>query len=282
MTSTAARVSASNAQAANQVASAELGLTTARHNYTTRLAKSTPAHRRGPGVRGDRAVERGRRAARVDNATIKAPIAGRISAINIVAGATAPTGTAIELQSSAMTVTAAFAESDVPNLKVGQAADVTIKAIGTAPVAGTVSAIAESAASGSNGVVSYDVTVALATPPATLRVGMSAQVSVTIASSANVIAVPAAAVVGSGGQYAVQVVGSDGAVQDVNVDVGLIASSYVEIKTGITEGERVVIGTSTTRTGSTTTGTNGLFGGGGLNGGGGGRFVPGGGRVTTP
>jgi macrolide-specific efflux system membrane fusion protein len=112
---------------------------------------------------------------------------------------------------------------------------------------------------------------------------MSAQVSVTIASSANVIAVPAAAVISSGGQYAVQVVDANGAVQDVTVDVGLITSSYVEIKTGITEGERVVIGTSTTRTGATTTGGGGLFGGGGAIpvGGGGGRFTnPG--RVTTP
>ena len=162
-----------------------------------------------------------------------------------------------------MTVTAAFSESDVPNLKVGQAADVTIKAVGSDPVAGTVSSIAESSASGSGGVVSYDVTVALTTPPATLRVGMSAQVSVTIAQSANVIAVPAAAVLGAGGTYVVQVIDADGQVQDVTVDVGLVTSSYIEIKTGIAEGQRVVIGTSTSRSGSTTTGGGGLFGGGG-------------------
>ena len=209
----------------------------------------------------------------VDNASLKAPIAGRVSTINIVAGATAPSGTAIEIQSSAMTVTAAFSESDVPNLKVGQPTEVTIKAVGTDPLAGTVSSIAETSASGSGGVVSYNVTVALTTPPAALRVGMSAQVSVTIAQSANVIAVPAAAVLGSNGTYVVQVVDANGQVQDVTVDVGLVTSSYIEIRTGIAEGQRVVIGTSTSRSGATTTG-GGLFGGGGA--------LPGGGRIVTP
>src|SRR4029077_13219960 len=194
--------------------------------------------------------------------------------------------TAIEVQSSAMTVTAAFSEGDVPNLKVSQPAQITIKAVGTTPIDGTVSSIAESSASSSGGVVSYDVTVAIATPPPTLRVGMSAQVSVTIASSANVIAVPTAAVLGSGGTYAVQVVDAAGQVQDVTVDVGLVTSSYIEITSGLSVGQQVVIGTSTSRSGSTTTGGGGLFGGGaipvgggGFNGGGGGRTTGGG---TTP
>jgi RND family efflux transporter MFP subunit len=279
VTSTAARVAASNDQAANQVASAQLGLTSAKHNYTTRLAKATAAQiasDQASVATAQSAVDAAQLA--VDNASLKAPIAGRVSTINIVAGATAPSGTAVEIQSSAMTVTAAFSESDVPNLKVGQPTEVTIKAVGTDPVAGTVSAIAETSASGSGGVVSYDVTVALATPPATLRVGMSAQVSVTIAQSANVIAVPTAAVLGGGGTYVVQVVGANGQVQDVTVDVGLITSSYIEIKTGITEGERVVIGTSTSRSGATTTG-GGLLGGGGIPGGG--RLNTGGGGHTT-
>ena len=165
LTTTTAHVSASNAQAANQVSSAQLGLTSARHDYTNRLAKSTTAQ-----LASDQAsvataqsdVDSAQLA--VDNASLKAPIAGRVSAVNIVAGTTAPSGAAIEIQSSAMTVTAAFAESDVPDLKVGQATEVTIKAIGTDPVAGTVSSIAETSASGSNGVVSYDVTVALDEP----------------------------------------------------------------------------------------------------------------------
>jgi len=280
VTSTSARVNASNDQAANQVASAQLGLTTAKHNYTTRLAPSTAAQ-----IASDQAsvataqssVDSAQLA--IDNATLRAPIAGRVSTVNIVAGATAPSGTAIELQSSAMTVTAAFAEGDVPNLKVGQTAQITIKAIGTDPIAGTVSSIAESSASSSGGVVSYDVTAAIATPPATMRVGMSAQVSVTIAQSANVIAVPAAAVAGSSGTYVVQVVDASGQVQDVNVDVGLVTSSYIEITSGLAEGQRVVIGTSTSRTGTSTTTGGGLFGGGAIPAGG--RFNGGGGTRNT-
>jgi multidrug efflux pump subunit AcrA (membrane-fusion protein) len=281
LTSSGARIAASNDQAANQVASAELGLTAAQHNYTTRIAPSTPAQiasDQASVATAQSAVDTA--AAAVNYATLTAPIAGRISAVNIVAGTTAPSGTAVEVQSDAMTVTAAFSESDVPDLKVGQPAQITIKAVGTTPVAGTVGSIAESAASSSGSVVSYNVTVAITTPPATLRVGMSAQVSVTIAQSANVIAVPTAAVLGSGGTYVVQVVDSAGQVQDVTVDVGLVTSSYIEITNGLSVGQQVVIGTSTSRSGSTTTG-GGLFGGGAIPvGGGGGRFNGGGGRNT--
>jgi len=47
------------------------------------------------------------------------------------------------------------------------------------------------------------------------------------------------------------------------VTVGLVTSSYAEIKTGLTEGQTVVTGTVTARTGTTTTTTTG--GGGGVN-----------------
>jgi hypothetical protein len=55
----------------------------------------------------------------------------------------------------------------------------------------------------------------------------------------------------------------------------------VEIKSGLNEGQRVVIGTSTSRSGSTTTG-GGLFGGGAIPVTGGGRFNGRPGTVTNP
>jgi macrolide-specific efflux system membrane fusion protein len=49
------------------------------------------------------------------------------------------------------------------------------------------------------------------------------------------------------------------------VQVGLVTTSYAQITSGITAGQEVVVGTTTSRTGTTTTGANGL-GGNGLNG----------------
>ena len=69
----------------------------------------------------------------------------------------------------------------------------------------------------------------------------------------------------------------------MTVDVGLVTSSYIEIKTGLTEGQRVVIGTSTSRTGASNDRRRRLFGGGAIpGGGGGGRFTPAAAAATNP
>jgi macrolide-specific efflux system membrane fusion protein len=161
-------------------------------------------------------------------------------------------------------VTADFTESDLPALHVGQAASVTIKALAAA-VAGKVSAIAPSSSAGSGGVVSYTVTVDLTNPPATLRSGMSAQVSVTIAQASAVLAVPTTALQSSAEGYAVDVLGPDGRPRSQIVTVGLITSSFTEIQAGLAEGDRVVVGTATQRQ----TGLPGAFPGGGVRFGGG-------------
>jgi hypothetical protein len=58
--------------------------------------------------------------------------------------------------------------------------------------------------------------------------------------------------------------GGDGNPVPTSVTVGLVTSSYAEIKTGLTNGQTVVTGTVTARTGTTTTTTNG-GGAGGVN-----------------
>ena len=207
-----------------------------------------------------------------------APAAGIVTAVNVTAGADAPSGVAITIESSEYQVTADVVESDIASMKVGQAATVTVSAIG-ADLDGTVTAIAPTASSGSSGssssVVSYAVTVALKQPPAALRSGMTADVTITTASASGVLAVPAAALRGVAGNYSVLVPTADGASQARPVTVGLITSSLVEIKTGLTAGETVITGTSSTQRTTTGTGAGGGFvvpgagGGGGFRGGGG-------------
>jgi macrolide-specific efflux system membrane fusion protein len=198
-------------------------------------------------------------------ATLVAPAAGTVTALNVRSGTDAPSGDAVVIAVAPLDVTADFTESDLPALHVGQAASVTIKAL-AATVAGTVSAIAPASSAGSGGVVSYTVTVDLTNPPATLRAGMSAQVSVTIAQASAVLAVPTAALQSLAEGYAVDVLGPDGRPRSQIVTVGLITSSFTEIQAGLAEGDRVVVGTATQRQ----TGLPGAFPGGGVRFGGGG------------
>lgn len=262
LASTQVKVKASNDQAANQVRSAQLGLTSAQHGYATKVAPATPAQ-----IQADEAQVASAKAAlqtaqqAVGAATIVAPVAGTVVAVNIVAGMVAPSGYAIEVQTGQLVVTASFAETDVTSIKVGQAASVAIAAAKTTVDATVSQILPVGSASGSNSVVTYQVQVTLTNPPATVLAGMSANVAVTTAEAQNVIAVPAIAVVGSTGNYSVRVMDAGGQPQLRSVQVGLVTSSLAEVRSGLSEGDTVVTGTVSQRTSTSTTSTGAGIGG---------------------
>jgi RND family efflux transporter MFP subunit len=197
--------------------------------------------------------------AQIAAATITAPIAGVVTEVNVTPGFDAPGGAAIVVASTTLQITTDVVESDLADIKVGQAAKVTLSAI-DADVTGTVAAISPVASSDSNtGVVSYPVTVTLTDAPPTARAGMSADVTITIESVKNVLTVPAEALRGTTGNYSVLVLAVDGTTQVQAVEVGLLTSTTAEITTGLTEGQNVVTGTANAQTG--TGNTNDGFGG---------------------
>jgi macrolide-specific efflux system membrane fusion protein len=179
---------------------------------------------------------------------------------------------------SSMQVNAAFAESDVAKLAVGQPATVTVSALGGAQLAAHIAAI-NPVASSSSSVVQYTVTFALDRANKQLKPGMTASVAVTVAEKDNVLQVPTAAVTGSGRNARVTVL-KNGVSQTVPVVAGLAGDSSTEIVSGLTAGQTYVISTTVARstgagTGTTTTpatraggGVGGLGGGGGFGGGG--------------
>ena len=205
-----------------------------------------------------------------------APAGGVVTAVSIAAGADASSGAAVTIASAEYEVTADVVESDIASMKLQQPATVRVAAIGET-IDGTVTAIAPTAesSSGDNGVVSYAVTVSLSKPPAALRAGMTADITITTASATNVLAVPAAAIRGIQGNYSVLVMTPAGTPEAHAVTVGLMTSSLVEIQSGLNAGDVVVTGTSSTqRT------TNNANGGGFAVPGGGGRFNGGGGPTV--
>jgi macrolide-specific efflux system membrane fusion protein len=210
--------------------------------------------------------------AQLARSTLVAPADGIVTAVNVTVGVEAPTADAIDLAAATFQVTANVVESDISTLQIGQAATVTVSAI-NADLTGTVTAIAPVAedSSGSSGVVSYAVTVALNAPPATLRPGMTADVTVTTASASGVLAVPAAAIRGQSDAYTVLVLTAAGTPESRPVTVGLMTSSLVEIKSGLNAGDIVITGTSSQqRAGAATGGQGQTFvvpgGGGGFRG----------------
>jgi multidrug efflux pump subunit AcrA (membrane-fusion protein) len=116
-------------------------------------------------------------------------------------------------------------------------------------------------------VVTYDVTIKLVNPPATVRDGMTADVSVIVANKTNVLELPSAAITTTGRLSTVTVL-ANGKQTVTTVTTGLVGTSTTQILTGVKVGDVVVEPTVSVAagTGSATTG----FGGGGFTRGGGG------------
>jgi len=218
--------------------------------------------------------------AKIQASSLKAPIAGVVTAVSVRAGFDAPSGAAVVIASTTYQVSTDVVESDLANIKVGQTAAVSITALG-ATVNGKVSAISPVAGDSSSGsVVSYPVTVTLTDPPATARAGMTADVTITTASATGVLTVPSSALQGTSGSYSVLTLAPDGTTQRTAVDVGLVTSTGAEIKSGLAEGTAVVTGTASELIGTTTGGTGTFRGGFGVPGGGP-VFQRGGGTTTN-
>lgn len=209
------------------------------------------------------------------HASLVAPEAGVVTAMNISAGAVAPSGAAITLASDAMVASAVVTETDVSSIKVSQVATVSITALST-DVSGTVSSVSTTGSS-SSGVVGFGVLVAIDSAPAGVLPGMSVQVTVVTAQALAVLSIPSIALGGTLGSYTVSVLAADGTISTKSVGTGLVTTDLAQITSGLAAGDKVVTGTASTQLTTTTTGGGGFRGlggggfGGGFGGGGGGN-----------
>jgi macrolide-specific efflux system membrane fusion protein len=148
---------------------------------------------------------------------------------------------------SRLAVTANIAEADAKDLKLGQTATVTFSA-SSRTVRATVTEISPESTT-SNNVVLYPVTVSLESVPEGTKLGATVSVSITTGSAENVLIVPSSAVNTTGGRSTVTVQQGEGG-EVVEVEVGLAGDSGTEIKAGLSEGDVVVLGSTSSETGS--------------------------------
>jgi HlyD family secretion protein len=179
---------------------------------------------------------------RLAGTVLTAPIGGRVLTVGGTVGSQErPGGTGFivlgDLQDTE--VQAQFSEADVASLAVGQPATITLPDQ-TAPVTGKVSQISP-AGTVSGRLVRYGVLIAFDQAPADLLLGQSANVAVTTAQASGVLYVPSSAVTGIDGDTATVKVRSGRHDEPRTVTVGLRGDQYTEIKSGISEGEQVVL-----------------------------------------
>jgi multidrug efflux pump subunit AcrA (membrane-fusion protein) len=171
---------------------------------------------------------------------------------------------------SSLQVVAGFAEADAASIAVGQGATVTLAALPDTEVTGRVIAVSPTSTVVSN-VVTYDVTIAMIGSPATVKDGMTADVSIIVAVARNVLELPNAAITTVGTTSTVQLVEGSSTVT-TDVTIGLVGESDTQITSGLKAGDKVheAAATSTGATGASTSagasGFGGFGGGGGLGG----------------
>jgi HlyD family secretion protein len=208
----------------------------------------------------------------LDQTTLRAPVGGTVVSVSGTVGGSSTAGAASSSTSSSSTsstitgfivlsdmselqVSTYVAEADAGNVEVGQHATVTFPALDQT-AAGTLASI-DLMSTVSNNVVEYGVTVTLDDPSSGLRLGQTASVSITVGSKADVLYVPSSAITKVGNLSTV-VVRKDGGDTTTRVETGLVGDNGTEITSGLSEGDAVVLSTSTDSGGGFT------FPGGGL------------------
>ena len=204
----------------------------------------------------------------VDNAklnlgytTIKSPIDGTVIYVSVEEGQTVNnnqgTPSIIELaQLDVMTIKAQVSEADIINVGAGQEVYFSILGATGKQYRGVLRAIEpgptllsgddSTLKIGDDEAIYYNALFDVENPDNLLRFGMTAQVSIVLDSAVDVLLVPSQVLIKKSGpnpSYQVPVKNSD-QVEYRNVKVGINNKVYVQILSGLNEGEEIVIGQS--------------------------------------
>ena len=197
--------------------------------------------------------------------TMRAPMAGIVTALPVEEGEVAVIGTMNNAGTVLMTIADMSVveavmevdETDVPAVKVGQRASVTIDAYPNKTFPGLVTEVASSPikrngiSTSSTEAVNFEVKIQIENPPAGVRPGFSASADIVTGTRPKALAIPIQALVvrekpGSTpgkpvdeeGVFAIQ----NGAVKFEPVKTGLSGENAIEIVSGAREGEQIVTG----------------------------------------
>lgn len=183
----------------------------------------------------------------LQDAVIVAPFAGTILATQVSEGEWATPGTpAITLANTeSLILDVNVDEADVAKLAEGQLAQISfdaLKEVQKQEIPGTVIRIAPSS-SNVNGAVAYALEIMFVPGQTPVRLGMTADVNIQVASADDALLVPNRAITAdrAAGRYFVTVQQADGTTQSVEVRIGIRGESATEILDGLEEGDQVVL-----------------------------------------
>jgi macrolide-specific efflux system membrane fusion protein len=225
-----------------------------------------------------RETELGTARANLAYTRIIAPMDGTVVAVvaeegrTVNANQTAPTIVMLA-RLDLVTVNAEVSEADVVKIKAGMPVyfttlgepdrkyHATLRQVNPAPssIANDSSSSSSSSSSSASSAVYYNALFDVENPDGTLRIDMTAQVSVMLKQAKGVLTIPAVALGPKtrDGQYMVRVADADGMPTPRKVKIGINNGATAEVLSGLKEGEKVVVGEGGAATGGSGSGGRG-------------------------
>lgn len=210
-----------------------------------------------------RETELGTARANLAYTRITAPMDGTVVAVvaeegrTVNANQTAPTIVMLA-RLDLVTVNAEVSEADVVKIKAGMPVyfttlgepdrkfHATLRQINPAPasIANDSASSSSSSSSSSSTAVYYNALFDVENPDGTLRIDMTAQVSVMLKQAKDVLIIPAVALGPKtrDGQYMVRVADADGMPAPRKVKIGINNGANAEVLSGLEEGDKVIVG----------------------------------------
>jgi RND family efflux transporter MFP subunit len=180
-------------------------------------------------------------AAQIAKNSLRAPMDGIVSQQDIKAGEIAPTGVPVIsiISGAKFQIEAMASEAAVARIKPGEAADVTLDAVGAKLFEAMVISIDPTDVE-NNGSPTYKVTLEFKKEEGSAKDGMSANVNIIVARHKGVLAVPEQSVIRKFDYDSVLLKGSEGKPAERKVQTGFTQNGFREIISGLNEGDEIV------------------------------------------
>ena len=178
--------------------------------------------------------------ARLDNANILSPMNGVVIRRHVQAGAFSKAGAAIFTVADVSTLLAkaVVGEAQITELSLGKSVNVKVDALKGQEFKGSITRLSPAASVPTR---TFTAEVSIPNPGERIKVGMFANADSVGQERKNVLAVPESALVMREDQKTVYVVADGNRVVQKVLKIGDAAGGWVEVLSGVTEGERIIV-----------------------------------------
>ena len=176
----------------------------------------------------------------LSDTAITAPISGVVSAVPVEAGQMVGSGTLVAMivDMDEVKINIDISERDISHVKEGQEVTAKIKSLNNREVKGELTSLAPAADLRTQ---TFKAEIRIDNEDRAIKPGMFAEVSLKSVSVDNVVAVPSRAILQSGAHYIAYVIDENDIASVREVTMGLIGEDFTEIKSGLKEGDIVVV-----------------------------------------